>query len=152
MSDDAALTRDPGVDELAGALLAGVRLLLQRLRQRPAVEGDPTPSEVSALARLDRAQSASLSELARLERISPQSMGATVAGLEERGLVRRQPDPVDGRRVIMSLTPEGAELLGRRRRARNELLSNALSTGFTRAELSQLMAAAPLIERLADRL
>lgn len=79
-------------------------------------------------------------------------MGATVAGLEERGLVRRQPDPVDGRRVIMSLTPEGAELLGRRRRARNELLSNALSTGFTRAELSQLMAAAPLIERLADRL
>ena len=85
-----------------------------------------------------------------MERISPQSMGATVAALEERGLVARQADPADGRRAILSLTRDGLELLGRRRSARSELLSQALASNFTRAELKQLQAAAPLIERLAE--
>ena len=31
--------------------------------------------------------------LAKQEQISPQSMGATLAGLQRRGLVERQPDP-----------------------------------------------------------
>jgi DNA-binding MarR family transcriptional regulator len=138
------------VDDVAAALQASVRLLVQRLRQSPAVEGDLTSSETSALARIERAGTISPSELARLERISPQSMGATVAALEERGLVCRQPDPDDGRRAILSLHRAGNELLRRRRNARNELLSHALATAFSPAELRQLMAAAPLIERLAE--
>ena len=75
---------------------AAVRLLVQRLRQTQAAEGDLTSSETSALARLDRTGPTTSTELARLERISPQSMGATVAALEERGLVARQADPADG--------------------------------------------------------
>jgi DNA-binding MarR family transcriptional regulator len=146
------MAEDPVVDDVAGALQSSVRLLVQRLRQTQAVEGDLTSSETSALARLDRAGPTTAAELARLERISPQSMGATLGALEERGLVRRAPDPDDGRRLIMSLTDEGQELLRRRRQARNELLSHALADGFTRAELAQLLVAAPLIERLAQSL
>jgi DNA-binding MarR family transcriptional regulator len=138
------------VDDVAAALQASVRLLVQRLRQSPAVEGDLTSSETSALARIERAGTISPSELARLERISPQSMGATVAALEERSLVCRQPDPDDGRRALLSLSRAGNGLLRRRRNARNELLSHALATAFSQAELRQLMAAAPLIERLAE--
>jgi len=138
------------VEETAGALQAAVRLLVQRLRQSPAVQSGLTSSETSALARLERAGDASPSALARLERISPQSMGATLAALEERGLVERTPDPEDGRRTIVSLTPAGTELLRRGRRARNDVLTAALAEGFTPAELWQLRTAAPLIERLAD--
>jgi DNA-binding MarR family transcriptional regulator len=150
MALDSLVTRDPLVDEVAGALQASVRLLVQRLRQSPAVEGDLTSAETSAMARLDRMGQASPSELARLERISPQSMGATVAGLEERGLVGRAPDPSDGRRALLSLTQKGEALLQRRRSARSESLSVALSSGFSRSELKRLLAAAPLIERLAQ--
>ena len=146
------MSREPVVDEVAGALQASVRLLVQRLRQTPAVEGDLTPSENSVLARMDRVGPTTAAELARFERISPQSMGATLGALEERGLVRRVPDPDDGRRLIMSLTDEGQRLLRRRRQARNDLLSHALADGFTRDELAQLLAAAPLIERLAHSL
>jgi DNA-binding MarR family transcriptional regulator len=146
------MAEDPVVDDVAGALQSSVRLLVQRLRQTQAVEGDLTSSETSALARIDRVGPTTAAELARLERISPQSMGATLGALEERGLVRRAPDPDDGRRLIMSLTDEGQQLLRRRRQARNELLSHALADGFTRAELAQLLAAAPLIERLAQSL
>jgi DNA-binding MarR family transcriptional regulator len=146
------MAEDPVVDDVAGALQSSVRLLVQRLRQTQAVEGDLTSSETSALARIDRVGPTTAAELARLERISPQSMGATLGALEERGLVRREPDPDDGRRLIMSLTDEGQQLLRRRRQARNELLSHALADGFTRAELAQLLVAAPLIERLAQSL
>lgn len=143
---------DPLIEEVAGALHASVRLLVQRLRQTQAVEGDITSSETSALARLDRTGPTTAAELARLERISPQSMGATVAALEERGLVRRAPDPADGRRTILSLSAEGAALLRRRRSARSQHLSEALESSFTTTEIKQLRAAAPLIERLAEQI
>jgi DNA-binding MarR family transcriptional regulator len=142
---------EPFVDEVAPALQAAVRLLVQRLRQTKAGEGDDlTSSETSALARLDRTGPTTSAELARLERISPQSMGATLATLEERGLVARRADPADGRRAILSMTDSGQALLRRRRSARSDLLSQALAANFTRTELKQLLVAAPLIERLAE--
>ena len=143
---------DQLIDDVAGALHASVRLLVQRIRQTQAVEGDLTSPETSALARLDRTGPTTAAELARLERISPQSMGATVAALEERGLVGRAPDPADGRRSILSLSADGRALLQRRRSARSEHLSAALESAFTRAEVKQLQAAAPLIERLAQNI
>jgi DNA-binding MarR family transcriptional regulator len=88
--------------------------------------------------------------LAKLEQISPQSMGATLAALEARGLVERCPDPADGRRAVISATEAGLQALRNRRNARTEQLAQALSAEFTRSELRQLMAAAPLIERLAQ--
>jgi DNA-binding MarR family transcriptional regulator len=142
--------REPLVDEVAGALHASVRLLVQRLRQTQALEGDLTSAEISAIARLDRTGPTTAAELARLERISPQSMGATVASLEARDIVVRSPDPGDGRRAILSLSEDGRDLLRRRRSARSEMLSEVLAAGFSRAELKQLQAAAPLIERLAQ--
>jgi DNA-binding MarR family transcriptional regulator len=87
--------------------------------------------------------------MAKVEQISPQSMGATLAALEARGFVERQADPADGRRVLMSITEAGGAALRVRRTARTEQLAQALSAGFTNLELRQLMTAAPLIERLA---
>jgi DNA-binding MarR family transcriptional regulator len=77
-------------------------------------------------------------------------MGATLAALETRGLIARAPDPEDGRRVILSVTDAGLGVLRDRRNARTERLAEALSSGFSRAELEQLMAVGPLLERLAD--
>jgi DNA-binding MarR family transcriptional regulator len=148
------MTRDDEhlVEDVAAALQSAVRLLVQRLRQSPLLKGGLTSAENSALARLERAGSASPSELARLERISPQSMGATLAALDARALVRREADPLDGRRSIVSLTPAGEAQLREGRRARNELLTAALREGFTPAELWELRTAARLIERLAEQI
>ena len=77
-------------------------------------------------------------------------MGATLAALEARALIARTPDPEDGRRVILSITEAGLQVLGDRRNARTERLAEALSSGFTPGELEQLMAVAPLLERLAQ--
>ena len=113
--------------------------------------GELTFPEVAALARLERGGPATSAELARIEQISPQSMGAILAGLEERGLVRRNADPLDGRRVVMSVTNAGLQTVGKRRDVRVEQIAAALD-GFTKAELRQILTATPLIERLADGL
>jgi len=145
------MSQDAEVDQVAGALQVSIGLLRRQLRQTQA-DGELTVPETAALARLDRGGSATASALARLEQISPQSIGATLSALEARGLVERRPDPGDGRRVVLSVTDAGLQVLRNRRSARTEQLARALSTGFTRSELRQLMAAAPLIERLAQRL
>jgi DNA-binding MarR family transcriptional regulator len=137
------------VRDVAAALRVSIGLLLRRLRQ-VGVPGELTVPETSALARLDRNGPATSSELARTEQISPQSMGATLSALEARGLVARDPDARDGRRVVLSVTEAGRQLLRDKRDARTELLAKALAGGFTREELDQLMTAAPLLERLAQ--
>jgi DNA-binding MarR family transcriptional regulator len=143
------MSEDPDVGQVAAALRVSIGLLLRRLRQ-VQVEGELTLPESSALVRLDRGGPTTPSELAKLEQISPQSMGATLATLEARALVERRPDPRDGRRVVLSVTEAGRDLLLDKRNARTSLLAQALSAGFTPAELRQLMAAAPLLERLAQ--
>jgi DNA-binding MarR family transcriptional regulator len=145
------MAKKAGPDEVASALRVSIGLVVRRLRQ-VRVEGELTLSESSALARLDRGGPATASALARLEQISPQSMGATLAALEGRGLIDRAADPEDGRRVVLSVTPAGRGVLSSRRAARTERLSQALSTEFTTTELEQLLAAAPLLERLAQRI
>ena len=141
--------QEPDVTEVAAALRVSIGLLLRRMRQvRP--DGELSLPETSALARLDRTGPATSSTLAKLDQISPQSMGATLAGLEARGLVRRHPDPEDGRRAVLSLTEAGEQVLRDKRSARVAQLARALSNGFTPAELQQLHAAAPLLERLAQ--
>jgi DNA-binding MarR family transcriptional regulator len=142
-------TQDPDPQDVAAALRVSIGLLRRRLRQVP-VEGDLALPETSALARLDRGGPATPGALAKLEQISPQSMGATLGALEERGLVERRADPTDGRRAVISLTDAGRQRLQDKRNARTQQLARALSTGFTPAELGQLMAAAPLLERLAQ--
>jgi len=137
--------------EVAAALRVSIGLLRRRMRQAP-VEGELTMPETSALARLDRGGPATPGALAKLEQISPQSMGATLGALEARGLVERHSDPGDGRRAVMSLTEAGRQVLQDKRNARTQQLAEALSAGFTRDELSLLMAAAPLLERLAQRI
>src|ERR1700722_5402563 len=139
----------PDADEVAAALPVSIGLLRWRLRQ-VQVTGELSLPERSALARLERGGPATPSALARLEQITPQGMGATLAGLEARGLVERRPDPGDGRRAVMSLTEAGQQALLDRRNARTEQLAQAPAAGFTPDELAQLLTAAPLIERLAQ--
>jgi DNA-binding MarR family transcriptional regulator len=139
------------VGEVAGQLRVSVGMLVRKLKQMP-LAGELTLPETSALSRLDRGGPATSSELARAERISPQSMGTTIAELQRRGLVAREKDTEDGRRIVLSITEAGRRLVHDRRGARTELIARALDDGFTAAELELLRAAAPLLERLAEKL
>ena len=138
------------LDEAAQAVLDNVSLLARRLRQRP-VTGELTEAESSVLTRLTEAP-ATVADLARAESVRPQSMGAVVASLEGRGLVKRQQDRSDGRRVRITVTRAGREVAELRRTPRGDQVAQGLSSGFTDEELEQLVTVAPLLGRLAGRL
>jgi DNA-binding MarR family transcriptional regulator len=140
----------PDAHEVAAALRVAIGMLYRRLRQ--ATPTELTLAESSTLSRLERGGPASSSELARYDRISPQSMGVTVAALEDRGLIERRRDPDDGRRIVLSVTEAGRQLIHDKRGARTGQIAAALGDGFSGDELTRLKAVVPLLERLAEKL
>ena len=141
----------PSVDDLSTALYSAISLVVRRLRQTAAPD-EPTLPERSALARLARLGPATAADLARIEQISPQAMGITLASLEERGLVERRRDEVDRRRSVTTVTEAGREMLRLKRSARAHVIAAGLASDFTDEELRTLAAAAPLMQRLAEKI
>jgi DNA-binding MarR family transcriptional regulator len=142
----------PDIEEIASSLQVSVGLLRRRLRQMPQNDGGLSVPEITALARLRRSGPCTVTELARLEGISPQSMGATLSKLDARGLIERRPDASDGRRVFISLSKAGRKLLRSRHDERQRYFVRAISQNFNARELKQLKTAAELLERLAGNL
>jgi DNA-binding MarR family transcriptional regulator len=143
---------DPGAsptEALAGDLHTLAGKLKRRLREQ-ASAGDLTPSQTAVLMRLDREGRATVTTLARLEGVRSQSMGATVATLENLGLVKGSPDPTDGRQTIWSLTPACRDKIRSGRAARHEWLLRSLEAKLTPDEQRQLAAALRLLGRIVD--
>jgi DNA-binding MarR family transcriptional regulator len=121
--------------------------VIRRLR---AEGGQPPVGQMAVLGRLDREGPASTSDLAAAERMRPQSMAQTVRELESAGLVSRRPDPDDGRRALVELTPAGVERLHTARARREGWLAELFEREFTADERETLRAALPLLRRIAD--
>ncbi|MFE9880939.1 MarR family winged helix-turn-helix transcriptional regulator [Streptomyces sp. NPDC005784] len=146
------MSADLDPEGVASALLASLSGLVRRVRQVP-IDGGLTMPERTALSRLDGSGPTTSSALAREVQITAQAMGATLSALRVRGLVERRSDPKDGRRVVLTVTDAGRQALKDKRNARTELIARALASGsFTPAELEQLAAAAPLLERLSQNI
>ncbi len=132
----------------ATAVRRAVSLLKRRTRQTQT--RDLSVPETAVMVRLDHSGPDSISGLARWEQITPQAMGATVGGLESRGLLHRVPDPDDKRRHLLSLTEAGTELLRAARDDRTEQIARALADNFTPEEIAEIRRAAALFERIAQ--
>jgi MarR family len=76
-------------------LRVGLSAFRRRVREA-ATEGDLSAPQLTALSRIDRLGPVTTAELARREQITPQAMGATIASLEQRGLVARGADAPTG--------------------------------------------------------
>jgi DNA-binding MarR family transcriptional regulator len=121
--------------------------LIRRLRASP---GSLPVAHSTVLSRLDRDGPAGTSDLAAAERMRPQSMAQTVHDLEAAGFISRRPDPDDGRRALVELTPAGLEALTGARAPREDWLNEVLERDFTAAERKTLRDALALLERIAD--
>lgn len=145
---------EPGqVSESAVLAARDLRVLVGRLRRRlkeVRADDDLSASQTSALARLAKEGPASASALAGAERVRPQSMAATLAALEERELVRRSPDPDDGRRQLVTLTAAGRERAEGAQAAREEWLTATLQERFTEQERAAIVEALRLLDRLSQ--
>ena len=111
---------------------------------------DTSLSQVSILKRLDREGPHTVAELARLDKITHQSVTVSVNALAGRGLVRRVADSGDLRRKLLVITGDGMQLLAERREAGLENLASAIADRLSDAERTRLSQALPLMRRLLD--
>jgi DNA-binding MarR family transcriptional regulator len=109
--------------ELAHAVRPAVMRLGRRLRQLRDSSLDLGSNQLSAMSVLLNSGDQLMGDLAAEERVRPPSMTRIVNGLEERGFVARRPDPRDRRQCLVTLTPEGREILLANRQRRDEWLA-----------------------------
>jgi len=130
-------------------LRQAVGLLVRRARAAAASE-ELSLTESVVMARLAREGPATTAELARAEGMKPQSMGATIAALEEMGIVERKPHPTDGRQVHLALTAKGAAVRQSSKDAKQTWLAQAISH-LDKQEQATLFAAGEIMRRLAEQ-
>jgi DNA-binding MarR family transcriptional regulator len=138
---------------LATAMRISISRLARRLRvERLGLGGTETvlsDIQLAALAALERHDSMTPGELAEHEKVQPPSMTRVIAVLEERGLVRRAAHPTDRRQVVLTVTPEGRDLVQRVRRRREAWLAQRLQE-LSAQEREVLRAAAPILEKISQ--
>jgi DNA-binding MarR family transcriptional regulator len=138
-----------GARTIAMEIAAVVSRIQRRMREVGHIES-VTPSMASVLDRLDKDGPASTSDLARADRVRPQSMAATVAALEQGGFIERRRDPGDSRRHLIALTGDTGAQIAVPRRARSDWLATSLDEHFSAAERADIARAVRLLARLAE--
>jgi DNA-binding MarR family transcriptional regulator len=135
---------DSEVIEFAQAL----GLLVRKVRAA-AASHELSMTESAVLARLMNDGPATIAELARTEGVKPQSMGATIAALEEAGLMHRKPHPTDGRQMRIDLTAKGIAVRKSTKDAKRTWVAQAISQ-LNERERKTLLAAGKIMRRLAE--
>jgi DNA-binding MarR family transcriptional regulator len=118
---------------------------LRHVRREDPATGVP-PAQLSALSVLVFGGPRTLGELAAAEQVRPPTMTRIVQALEEDGLVRRDPDPHDGRVARVRATAKGRRVMQRGRELRIANLA-ALLGRLSPEEVRRIGEAADLVER-----
>ena len=131
------------------ARLRGVIPRLARQLNDTSTGADLTPTQYSVLALVRLRGPIGLAELTELEGLNPTMLSRIVKVLDERGLVRRLPDPKDMRAARLEATPDGEQVHDRVREQRTHVLCECLDR-LPEETAETLLAAVPAMEALAE--
>jgi DNA-binding MarR family transcriptional regulator len=123
-----------------------IGLLVRRVRAA-AASHELSLTEAAVMSRLATDGPATTADLARAESVKPQSMGSTIAALEDRGIVERKPHPTDGRQMNITLTAKGAAVRKSAKDAKLTWLTETIGQ-LSDDERNTLFAAGEIIKRL----
>jgi len=112
--------------------------------------GELTPARLAALGILHRGGPTSASALALRLGVRPQSMTRILSDLETNGLVERERDTEDMRGSIIKLTLKARHLLRSEGARRDRALSETMQRMLSAREIAELLAAAEILNKLAD--
>ena len=109
------------------------------------------PTQFLALMLIADEQPIRIGEIANRVPCSQPTATTTVAALEEAGLVRREPDPIDGRATAVVLTATGAATVGASGAQAAEELSKLLRR-LDPEDQALVLKAGEALSRIADDL
>jgi DNA-binding MarR family transcriptional regulator len=143
----------PIIDEDTAVQL---RVTIARLsrRLRPTEAGSAaglTPTRISVLLTVVRAERIRISALAAAEGLNPTMLSRAISSLSDQGLIARVSDDGDRRSAWVQSTAAGRQLAERMRRERTDALNRALD-GLSPADRESIERALPALGGLAERL
>ncbi len=146
------LPTTPTEPATAPALPSRLRMVVTRLARRLRQQGEASasPTQLAALATIERDGPLTLGALAAIERVRPPTITAAVGRLEERGLVRRRIDARNRRVARVEITPQGRRLLAQSRSRKTAYLERQLAA-LTADERDTLERAAEILERVLEK-
>jgi DNA-binding MarR family transcriptional regulator len=124
---------------------------ISRLVDRQVSGDGMTRTQLSVLGTIARLGPIGISELADIEGLNPTMLSRVLGKLEATGLVLRAATAEDRRAVRVQTTAVGRSLNQRLRRQRSQLFAERL-TGLPARQASQLLAALPALETLAEQM
>jgi len=122
---------------------AAIHALRHVRREDPA--SGLSAARLSALSVLVFGGARTIGELAAAEQVRAPTMTRIVRALEEEGLVEREGDPDDGRRVRVAATAKGKRVLWRGRERRVEQLAGLFGR-LSAEDVAKVREAAELVE------
>ncbi len=140
--------RAASLDEIAEALPQRASMLSRAFLARASIQISRT--EMGVLWALSR-RPWRVTELAAREGVTQPAITRLVNRLEERGWVRRETDPADGRAVLVALTAEGSATLHRLRGEYRAVMHEEMATLADR-DIGVLAEAIEILDRLLERL
>jgi DNA-binding MarR family transcriptional regulator len=128
---------------------------MKRLRARLRAESGQnatglTATQLGVLASVIREGPVTAARLAALEHVSAQAITQILTVLKAEGLVRSEPDPLDGRKKLVSADASATELVDRILAGRGSFLARAIDQVVVPEERGDLEKAIELLERLAE--
>ncbi len=139
--------------ERAFTLAEGLWAIYRKLKRKLREQGEQSnlrPAQVSVVLRLHKDGPATVSSLARIEGMRPQSMSAIITSLLEAGLVSGSPDPNDRRQTLMALTWKCQKLLSDGRAATQDWLTTIIQQKLSSEEQQMLASTVELLARLIE--
>ena len=114
---------------------------------RVNAEKNLTPSQASAVARIEQCEPVRLGVLAQMEGIAAASMSKVVESLEALDILVRVPDPLDGRVSMVKISPSGRKMIEEFRSS--SAIERALDSLSVEEKLL-LQESLPVLEKLSD--
>ena len=136
--------------QLASELRTVITRLMKKLQRKSSSKDTLSLTERSTIALLEQHQEMLPSELAAMEKITSQSMSQILNHLLELGYIIRTISQTDKRKVIISLSVGGREILYKVRHERDEWLNKALKETCSAEEQALIKQAIGPLTRLVD--
>ena len=136
--------------ELATALRPVISALHKSLRRQMSSVNTYSMTEIETIGHLARAGPLLPTELAALTRVRTQSMSQILKEMEKDRIIKRMPSKEDRRKVYISLTALGKNLVEKAKYDKDEWLKTAIENTLTEKEKDLLAKAIPVLSKIIE--
>lgn len=137
-------------NELASKLRTSITRLVKVIRSEVEPDNLFSETERSTLMLIYKKSAMLPSELAAKEKVTSQAMSQIINKLSQFGLVEKTPSQDDKRKVIVSITTKGKEVVEYMLNKKMEWLAQAISQKVNDDERETLLRAIDILTKLVD--